>query len=1194
MRAPRSALVGLLAVLVAASAAFPVTRDPAPGRIALEEAAAVDWEPSGGLLVAEVVTGGASASDEYVEISNAGPAPLDLGGHELVYVTATGATVTRKASWPGPLFVEPGRHVLVANTLGVHAAAADATYSGGLAATGGVIVLRRIGGPVVDAVGWGQAANSFVEGSPAPAPAAGQSIERRPGGSGGNLVDTNDNAADWIIVEVPLPQPLAAPPVPAPSLAPTPSPEPTATAEPTPTPEPTATPPPTSTPSPGPSPTPTPSPEPTPTATPEPAPSPTPSPGPSPTPEPSPSSAPAIPVAAARLAVDGTRVVVEGLLTTPLGALEDGRGGFLQDESGGIALLLPASQPHVLAAGLLVRASGVVDDRYAQRTIRLDGPPVELGTSSLPAPQEIATGAASEVLEGRLVVAEGLITEAPTALTRGHSLLLDDGSGGLRVVLAFDAPSPPARGARLRVTGPLGQRDTSGTGTGGYRVFVTDPSFAQVLPAPTPEASPSPTDSLSPAPTPASSPPPSLAPSPTPSPTPTPTPVATPTPSPPVTIATARALGAGGRAFVEGVVTAEAGPLGLPALVAIQDATGGLFVRLPAGAHRPVRGAQVRLSGKLVDPHGQLEIRPVARDFAVVAEGSLPDPVPISAAQMGETTEGRLVTLEGTLDTAVVDGASGDAVLRLVDATGTAFRARAARASGISTATLVPGTRLRLTGLVGQRASRKGALDGYRLWLRDPSDLAVIATAPPPGPSATPRPSPGVPATGPTEPIAAVLLRSSGPVSIEGVVTTPALLFDTTGRRIIVEDSSAAVEVLLPAGAAAPAQGSRVQVAGDLGTAYGAPRVRASAVESLGAGVLPGPRALATEPGPPDEGELVRIEGQIVDVLRFGDRWRAEVRTAHAVLVVAGLPGAGIPAGVLVEGRQVTVTGVVRRPHPAASDRRFAVVPRQPGDVHVQGPGRRSAAAGPAGTNRRTTAQPTQSTSPQQTDHPPSVDLADLGTRIGDLVRVGGLVAAIGETSIFVDDGTARAEVRLLGDAAPLVPLVEPGDAVSAVGRVAADPSGPRVEVTEPAGFVHLGLLGEAIPIVGAGDAPTNGGPPGEVVAPGHMPALATGSSAQPAYVDVVGDSGTPPGAAAAALLGLLALAGLVTTRRLRERRRLAVRIARRLAALNEDRPASRARAPGARQSSGARQPAGRARSAGEPTGAREPAREPA
>ena len=44
----------------------------------LRPAAAVAWPPSTGLLLAEVVTGGAPASDEYVEITNAGPVPADL------------------------------------------------------------------------------------------------------------------------------------------------------------------------------------------------------------------------------------------------------------------------------------------------------------------------------------------------------------------------------------------------------------------------------------------------------------------------------------------------------------------------------------------------------------------------------------------------------------------------------------------------------------------------------------------------------------------------------------------------------------------------------------------------------------------------------------------------------------------------------------------------------------------------------------------------------------------------------------------------------------------------------------------------------------------------------------------------------------------------------------------------------------
>ena len=52
--------------------------------------AAVSWPPSTGLLVSEVVTGGASASDEFVEIYNAVGAAIDLGGLELVYVTSTG------------------------------------------------------------------------------------------------------------------------------------------------------------------------------------------------------------------------------------------------------------------------------------------------------------------------------------------------------------------------------------------------------------------------------------------------------------------------------------------------------------------------------------------------------------------------------------------------------------------------------------------------------------------------------------------------------------------------------------------------------------------------------------------------------------------------------------------------------------------------------------------------------------------------------------------------------------------------------------------------------------------------------------------------------------------------------------------------------------------------------------------------
>ena len=44
--------------------------------------AVVGWPPSTGLLVSEVVTGGTSASDEFVEIYNASDGAIDLAGLE--------------------------------------------------------------------------------------------------------------------------------------------------------------------------------------------------------------------------------------------------------------------------------------------------------------------------------------------------------------------------------------------------------------------------------------------------------------------------------------------------------------------------------------------------------------------------------------------------------------------------------------------------------------------------------------------------------------------------------------------------------------------------------------------------------------------------------------------------------------------------------------------------------------------------------------------------------------------------------------------------------------------------------------------------------------------------------------------------------------------------------------------------------
>ena len=1172
--------------------AFGSVAGPAPGaavRLAAGQLAAVAWPASSGLLVAEVVTGGGSASDEYIEITNAASAALDLAGIEVVYVTSSGATVTRKATWPSSLLLEPGRHVLLANALGVHAATADATYSGGLAATGGSVALRVVGGETIDAVGWGDAVNAFVEGTAVGAPAAGSSIERRPGGAGGNVIDTNENSADFAFNATPIahnlasdPTPASPTPTPTPSLTPTPTPAATPTAMPTPTPAPpTPTPTPTlpPTPSPAPSPTPTPTPaptptpEPSPTLTPTPAPTPTPTPTPTPspaptampTPAPTPSAAPsatpaptatptlppAMPIAAVRALPDDTPVVVEGVLTTALGALEDGRSGFIQDATGGIALYLDAGFALAMPAGSRVLVTGIMDSRYAQRTVRVDRADVVLlAPEALPVPSVAETGAAGEPLEGLRLELAGLVTEAPSALSDGLGLMIDDGSGPVRVIVGVDAlgASMPAAGDAVIARGPLGQRDSGGTGLAGYRLHATLAGELEVLgpspspsPSPSPEPTPAPTPTATPSAAPSAVPTPAPLPTPTPSPTPSPSPTPTPTTSPsPVVadIAAARAARPGDRVTVRGIVVAEAGRLGTPPLFAIADPSGGLPVRLPDDVAGPVRGALVEVTGRIADPYGQTELRASTGGLKVLGSGAPPAALAIDAGGAGEAIEGRLVTVRGTVSVSASKATSGDIALTIEGEDGRSLRVHADASAGIDPATLRKGLTATFSGVLGQRASRKGALDGYRVWLRDPADVAVISA-----PGAAPSPSAGASATpAPADPgviaIAAARRRDGARVTVEGVLTIDRTLLDASGRRTVVEDASGAIEVYLASPDAAIHGGLRVRVTGTVGQAYGAPRLRAETVLVLG-NARPVVHDLRKAPSAADEWRLVRVSGTITDVHRLGDRWLAELDLGKVRVPLSGLAGSGIASSAVTEGRRATVTGIVRRPYPTATDRRFAVVPRGPSDVvlgaAITGPG-----AGPGST-------PAPGVSPGAGDPggggalgAVDVDLVRLAEHVGSTVRVGGLVTELEPDGARLDDGTATARLVLAGEAADLVALLQPGDALNASGIVERRDDEVILVVADPADLVLVGDLGPE-PAAGEPGADAPGGP--------------VGGSADPAGTMRAGVTGDAPVDPASAGLGTLALVAamsvLVTAaRRHRGRRLLEARVRARIEAL--------------------------------------------
>ena len=247
---------------------------------------------------------------------------------------------------------------------------------------------------------------------------------------------------------------------------------------------------------------------------------------------------------------DGTAATVEGVLTTDLGALESARSGFVQDATAGIAIYLDAPFDIPVAAGSRIRATGSVDSRFGQRTLRVDRADVTvLGEQWLPTPLEVQTGAAAEPLEGlRLQLARDRHGGAERAERRAgpdDRRRLGRGAGdrragragwprsGARVDRGRARPARPARQLGDRPRGVPPPRHARRRARGRCR-RRRRPRRPRPTPSPSPSPTAEPTPTVGPTPTAA----PSL--SPAPSPSPSAAPSASPSASPPITIAAAR------------------------------------------------------------------------------------------------------------------------------------------------------------------------------------------------------------------------------------------------------------------------------------------------------------------------------------------------------------------------------------------------------------------------------------------------------------------------------------------------------------------------------------------------------------------------------------------------------------------------------------------------------------------------------
>jgi len=417
---------------------------PAPVRGATSERAP--------LMFTQILTGAASASDEYVQIEATGEGDISISDVELMYRSASGLTTRRLVSLAAQLPLAGGGRLLLANATGSAAGEARLTWSEGIASSGGALILRRISAPseIIDAVAWGSAvAAAGGEGVPVAAPASGVVIQRRRDLSG-SPIDSGDNSYDFTLYSGPTP-----------TSTPTPSPTPTPVATPTPVPNTTSTP----------------SPTPTPVATPTPVPTTTPAP-----------SATPLSVGAARESAIGARLHVSGVVAAVQGELAEAGLFAIQDpvSGAGIFVLAPLMSGAVANSAPLVRGSLVEVDalltlRRQTLTLVASSAPRVTGSGTVPPPLTILRPLAGawgwEAWEGRRIRVSGTIAGSPQSLAGGVvSLRLRLSSGdelllGLTESVAATLPLALRESGRTVVAEGLVHQRGSTSG-GGYRLWL--------------------------------------------------------------------------------------------------------------------------------------------------------------------------------------------------------------------------------------------------------------------------------------------------------------------------------------------------------------------------------------------------------------------------------------------------------------------------------------------------------------------------------------------------------------------------------------------------------------------------------------------------------------------------------------------------------------------------------------------------
>ena len=186
--------------------------------------------------------------------------------------------------------------------------------------------------------------------------------------------------------------------------------------------------------------------------------------------------------------------------------------------------------------------------------------------------------------------------------------------------------------------------------------------------------------------------------------------------------------------------------------------------------------------------------------------------------------------------------------------------------------------------------------------------------------------------------IAKALRITDRDVAIEAVVTAPATLLDTTGRRIVVQDAIGRHRGPPPVGRGRPAGREPDPGRGpDRCRVWRAPTPRRPSTGSRAAATSRNRSSSTARRPRRTNGGLSRSRAASrasrSSATDGAPRSRSERRRSPS----SDSRAPGSRATTLAEGRTATVIGIARRPFPSASDKRFAVTPRFAADVRVSG-----------------------------------------------------------------------------------------------------------------------------------------------------------------------------------------------------------------------------------------------------------------